>query len=787
MSVPHAAESHEPHAVRRGAGGEPLPSLRDARSRWLLVLVLALQLFAWSQLEGYQLADSVEYMERANSFAIGDDMEFTEVRRSFGFSALLAPFFYLARLLGTQDFGWVVVLCRILQLTLGLALVHACHRLGARLGGRDAGWVAGLFVGINPIFLQYCVSPLSGIAAGLFLAWGLNVLLDAESRKRSLVGGLWLGASALMAYQSLVVIAPLIALVVLRNRRKLWKHSACVLAGLTIALGVQVVLDKISYGTWGVSLSNYLIENVGSVLSRQMWDLGFKDSAAWFYARAQEIRGDVITPDMEGGPRQLQSKLYYLVEIRQMLVVPVLALGVVGVIRTLFRPSWSAWILILTFAANVWVMSFKGSKSFRLWLPLLPLIAPICALGFTTLAGEARGLRRFGMQLVLVAALVLGVQTLSSLNTRQYGVFWQAADYVNGVVEDEVQRDGPRMIRHNVPDEPRIVSSYHWAVFGRTSAETKLKKLPYPLDVWRDALDRDQRDEMFDVLGDADWFIVHMPILDQGRDLLEAVNAHFDIVACFWNHDTEAELGPVVVMRKKGTLRVPRSMFEVQQRTTDFEAYRQARDLTRRLPERTDFLRTSGPGKGERVSFLGWTYETLEGDGFGWITYHFGSSTGLSGDYTIVDRLTTPSGVYAWGLHPWQNNHDPARGALPFSEWRAGTLLRESYLVQAGRDPFTDEFQPMGGAWRRGEEMVATLWLKFARYDDEGRVIAELEPALPDAERPIDFGAGELLSTEGRAADGRELTSDGLLKAGRFLMPIRAADRWPDDGSPDPD
>lgn len=785
MSAPHVAPLSERQVAPPDF--EPLPRLGDRRSRWLLVLALALQLFAWSRLEGYQLADSVEYMERANSFAIGDDMAFTEVRRSFGFSAFLAPFFYLARLCGSQDFGWTVVLCRLLQLGFGLALVHACHRLGARLFGRDVGWVSGFLIAVNPIFLQYSVSPISGIAAALFLALGMLALFDARTTKGALVSGLWLGASALMAYQSLSVVGPLVALAILRNAKSNWIASVMLLAGITLSLGVQVVLDKISYGTYGVSLSNYLIENVGMGLARLLWELGFKEAGGWCYERALEIRGEVSTPDVDGGPRQMQSAYFYLVEIRQMLVLPVLALGFVGVARAIWKPGWAAWMLILVLAANIVLMSMKGSKSYRLWLPLLPLIVPICGLGFATLAGQGRSLRRVFMQLGLVAALVLGVHTLRHTNTRQFGVFWQAADYVNAVVDEEVEQNGPRMIRYNVPDPPRIVSSYHWAVFGRTSEEVRLNKLPYPLDDWRDALTLEQREEMFALLGKADWFILHMPILDQGRDLLEAVNAYFDVVACFWNQDTGSELGPVVVMRKKGSLREPRSLFEVQQRTLDFEAYRTERDLDRRLPQRTDFLRVSEPGAGERVSFLGFDFETLEGDGFGWITYHFGSSTGLTEDYTIVDRLTTPSGVYAWGLHPWQNNHEPARGALPFREWRAGTVLRESYLVQAGRDPFTDRFKPMGGAWRRGEELVATLWLKLARYDGQGRVIAVLDPALPDAERPIDFAGGMLLPTEGRAADGREMTSDGLLRSGRFLLPIRESDRWPDDGRPDPD
>ena len=61
--------------------------------RWVLLLVLSLQLFSWSSLEGYQLADSVEYMERARNLAIGQEVRVEGAVRSFGFSLLLTPVF----------------------------------------------------------------------------------------------------------------------------------------------------------------------------------------------------------------------------------------------------------------------------------------------------------------------------------------------------------------------------------------------------------------------------------------------------------------------------------------------------------------------------------------------------------------------------------------------------------------------------------------------------------------------------------------------------------------------
>ena len=56
------------------------PALRVRDARWLLLLILGLQLFAWSRLEGYQLADSVEYMDRAVQVVEGQRMDPGTVR-----------------------------------------------------------------------------------------------------------------------------------------------------------------------------------------------------------------------------------------------------------------------------------------------------------------------------------------------------------------------------------------------------------------------------------------------------------------------------------------------------------------------------------------------------------------------------------------------------------------------------------------------------------------------------------------------------------------------------------
>ena len=75
---------------------------------WVLFGVFLLQLHSWNSLEGYQLADSVEYMERARNLALGEEVRVEGAVRSFGFSLLLMPVFWVASWFGAESWPGLV-------------------------------------------------------------------------------------------------------------------------------------------------------------------------------------------------------------------------------------------------------------------------------------------------------------------------------------------------------------------------------------------------------------------------------------------------------------------------------------------------------------------------------------------------------------------------------------------------------------------------------------------------------------------------------------------------------
>ncbi|MFT7486144.1 MAG: hypothetical protein ACI9F9_001998, partial [Candidatus Paceibacteria bacterium] len=235
-------------------GGQQ-PFYKDQTIRLLLLLTALLQAISWANLQGYQLADSVEFMDRAFAVVRGEQLDTTGAVRSFGFSTLLLPFFALADWMGMNDMRLAVHAVRLFQMLLGLALVVSTVRLGARVGGRRVGYVSGLFVAANPIFLQYSVDPVSGVAAALLVATGLNRLIVRRSFRHSLIGGLMLGAAFMMAYQTLLIAMPLIGTVLLRDRLRVRHTWGGALIGFSVAVMAQIVLDKVTYNTWGISVS----------------------------------------------------------------------------------------------------------------------------------------------------------------------------------------------------------------------------------------------------------------------------------------------------------------------------------------------------------------------------------------------------------------------------------------------------------------------------------------------------------------------------------------------------
>lgn len=786
--------------------GRPASQAGPGRSALvgLVVLTVLLQGISWGILEGYQLADSVEYMERARALVRAEEVIDSRQIRSFGFSALLVPFFAVAEWVELEDFRALVWAIRTFQMLLGVGLVVTCVQLGTRIAGARAGLAAGFLVAANPVFLQYSVSPLADVAAGLCVGRALLPLLEPLDARRGARAGLWLGLALLMAYKTAPIAAVLVALAVLRDRRRAWPGLGWLAAAYAAWVAVEVVLDKLVYRAWGASLVAYFGDNVFGLLVRIFLKVGLDGPARRLYDFWQGTE----KTDVYGTERLLEFQVqpgdWYLTHLPEMFVWPVLLVVAVALVRALRRPRWATSLLLAAAAVNLVLLNLKSSKEFRLWLPLLPMLAPLLGAGLASILGDADGRaarwRRALVGALAVATVALGVDTLTARNTRKFSGFWRAIDHIAARVAEEGRPPG---------EKARVASAYHWAVFLRERPNLALKKLAHQLDGWP-VMGEPAQLAVLGELRDQDWFITHLPLLTSPEQVLLAryVNAWYEVDALFWDREQYEELGPVLVFKRKAD----EAPFDPARRTLFDRIEDGDPDALRRRMGFPEPVRLIRPAHGEEMQFLGATYEVLPGDGHGWLTCYYYAATPFLADYKFMHRLTAYD-----ERHVWQDNHPPAYGVYPTPTWQPGWILRESRPVVAAANPYDWEapYRPIGGAYRRGDLVPTYLWMDVvtdylqcvhcgeplvidrakphvcggvARADEatDGRLVVtgRLERARPGESTPIRTGA---LAGALRTEAGWRWSRDDFTLVQRLFLPVHPDARVPDDGRPIPD
>jgi len=603
-----------------------------------------------------------------------------------------------------------------------------------------------------------------------------------------------MGAALLMAYKTAPISAVLIVLAALRGRRKGLGATSATVATLGGFVVVQVVLDRAVYGTWGASLFSYFGDNLVGVGGRVLRNLGLGETAARLYMWYWDVEQTQMRLDEP--TRQIQPTLWYLDNLREMLVWPVLMGILVGLARCVRQASWISTLMVIAVVVNLALLHQKAAKEFRLWLPLLPMLGPLAGWGLAWIWGR-RGARQALRPLLvcgmLVGSGVLAADALMARNVRKFAGYWDAIDYVSHQARDTREVDPER-------GKVAVTSAYHWAVYLREGSDIELRKLPHQMTNWA-SYDDAQKFAVFDGLRQQEWLIVHQPVLTNHPELMHRVNAWFQIEALFWDREDFEDIGPIFVMKRKLDESFSpdrRTFFEILRDGSEEEA----RQICRQHG-RADPIRLIRPQHKEELWFLGFDYEGLPGDGHGWITYYFYAPTRMLADYELVARLTTFD-----ERHAWQNNAPFLYQVFPCSTWGPGTIVRESWPVVAAEEPYdwSAPYRPMGGAYRRGDCMPAFLWIDVATF----HLVCEhcAEPLLPGhscdgVERSPEEGTkeisgrmvrarwgadaplrrGELVGIR-RSEEGWRWSADDLIEVGRFFLPVHEDARVPDDGRP---
>ncbi len=790
-----AAPIRTPAGPRSLAGASAFAA--RAGSRWLVVVAALLLAWSWSRIEGYQLADAVEYMEHARELVRGERVADKEQLRSFGFTTLLVPIFALAELAGfAREAAW---LARALQIALTLALVVVVVRLAARFASPAGALVAGLLFVAQPIVLTWGISPVSDIAAGLAVALALTTLIevDTTARRRHWVAGLWLGLALLMAYKTLPLVVPIVAICALRAGWRRRRDTAALARAIALCLLAQACIDIAYYGEFARSLTFWAHENLYSPGAKIAQELGLHGLAKRLYNASSALHS--IQPDVQlamitdGDVIKSQTgRLWYFEHLPSVLSWPAIALTVLGLARLLTRPSWASALLLAVIAFDLAALAYKSAKSFRLLLPVLPALAVSMAVGWDVVVrgwrsradvtergmrgGRTRARAAVGVALV-AAAVAWSLHTRANANARRFGGFWRAADVVaEHARATRAARAAADGIDLDQVPPLRFACSWHWAVYLRETRDVGLVKLPWHLDYW-ERYDAEQRAADAEALAALDAFCVHLPLLQSHPEVHALVNELFEVHAVLYDDVAFEHVGPLyVLVARAGDPRAP-TFWDLE---TDLalDAYRARHGLADpvgvfRKPVRDP---ESGAVRWQELQLLGYGWRPLVG-GYGWLTYHWAGGPFDGEDYALVDRLTSA------GPHEWSNDREPAYGTLPTSRWEAGWIVREGYLVVPEERPFgpPDALsdgepdadprgrRPLGGPYLAGDLVPASLWVKVVGRDDS---IPPLEvtrlvpyPARPGEAREAAQGGAVLdpgPAIEQIADPGGAVTARGL-------------------------
>jgi hypothetical protein len=609
------------------------------------------------------------------------------------------------------------------------------------------------------------------LAAGCLAGFAVEVAIRRRDFRGGLKSGLLFAGAFLMAYQSLLIAGGVALLVLLRGGvpGRISRTAAFlgIALGLAIGIALQAGTDWIVYGQPGASLVNHFVQNAGFILASFCVRIGLRSVAEPIYEFAMSLQGRDVSSDATGPPRALMSAWFYVVQLPTMLVWPAILGLALGLARAIRRPGWTVGLPVLALLVNVFVMSNKGSKDFRLWLPLLPIVGALCAYGWTWLTPRGAGTRRTLDAAFALSVVVLGLVTLAPQGSRRYGTYWRAMDWVNERAQE---------IRGGRVAPVRVASAYNWAVYLREREGVDLVKLPRQLNLWS-RYPPEHKQEDFEALERVEIFFCHLPILTTNPDLLAFVAERFEMAGAVHDQTIDLEgLGPILILEKRSGRPRERLLYEIR---PSFEPR-----LRSSVWPPAHFVDRNERGEVERLVLVDWRYEVLPPEGLGWITYCWTTPTGITRDYLLLDRITAPDEQGAW-----QNDHRPAWNQRNTSTLRAGETITEGYLVVPSTEPYVPggPYRPIGGSYRRGDSILATLWMAAVDFDPDALarrelvVRARLAPAEPGSDVQLAPGGG----TDPREGPGEfRFTPDGLVRVGTFFLPVPPASRVPGSARP---
>jgi len=225
--------------------------LQSPLLRWSALLLLALWL-RWPLPEpGWQHVDEWVYVVHPLGFWSGDLNPHFLIYPTFHLY-LLSALYYLYYLFFSPesreafvayhffvDDHDLVTLARGFNTLLAAGTVAVAVRLGRRLYGERAGWLAGLLLALMPLHVRLSHLANTDVPATLWtslaLLWSVRLVQEGGQRRDALVAGIFAGLAGATKYPAALALAPVLAAAWWSGPQRLKNAGAAALAALLAA------------------------------------------------------------------------------------------------------------------------------------------------------------------------------------------------------------------------------------------------------------------------------------------------------------------------------------------------------------------------------------------------------------------------------------------------------------------------------------------------------------------------------------------------------------------------
>lgn len=353
-----------------------------------LALGLALRLWLALTDDGFYWPDEIyQSVEPAHRLVFGYGLlawEFVDGARNWAFPGLVAVPLKLASLVGVSDPHVYLVVLRFAFAGISLGAPIGTYFLARAYGARTIAAGAGAaVVALAAPMIYFAPRGLSeGPSAAIVVSGFAFALWPAAGRGRRVVGASLIGLSVLLRLQNALFAAGLVAIFAGRRQWRKATEAAAVLAIWALLLGG---LDKLTWGGWFASVTNYLAFNLDPVK----------------------------TAIFEKPPAD-----YYIFVVFTAMALPVVAFLCLAP----FGASRAPAITLIALGFIV-VHSAIAHKELRFILPVIPLVGSVAALGLQHLLDDPPESKWVSRAIIagFVACGLVSAATFHGLTLRDVG------------------------------------------------------------------------------------------------------------------------------------------------------------------------------------------------------------------------------------------------------------------------------------------------------------------------------------------------------------------------------